>query len=62
VVPEVEVLPQVVTAPTETQPQLAFTGSDNKPLLLVGGVLLLLGLSLVAVDRVGLVRKGRHSR
>jgi hypothetical protein len=54
----VEVQAQVETAPQ----QIAFTGSSSGPLVLVGGVLVLLGLSLVTVDRIGLVRRGRHSR
>jgi hypothetical protein len=52
-----EVLPQV-----ETAPQIAFTGSSSGPLVAIGAVLVLLGLSLVGVDRLGLVRRFRHSR
>lgn len=61
----VEVLPQVETAPQiETAPQaeIAFTGSDTGPLVAVGGALVAGGLALLGIDRIGLVRKGRHSR
>ncbi|HEX7096185.1 MAG TPA: hypothetical protein VF183_09895 [Acidimicrobiales bacterium] len=59
-----EVLPQVVTAPQAQaqQPQLAFTGSDSISIAWIGGVLVMAGMLLVAIDRVGLVRRGRHSR
>jgi hypothetical protein len=53
----VQVLPQV-----ETAPQIAFTGSSSGPLVVIGAVLVLLGLSLVGVDRLGLLRRYRHSR
>jgi hypothetical protein len=53
----VQVLPQTVTAP-----QLAFTGNDSKPMVFGGGALVLVGLALVGIDRVGVVRRGRHSR
>jgi hypothetical protein len=56
-VPEVAVLPQV-----ETAPQIAFTGSTSGPLVIFGATLLLLGLSLVGIDRLGLIRRFRHSR
>jgi hypothetical protein len=54
----VEVLPQVVTAPQ----QIAFTGSSSGPLVGVGAVLVLLGLGLVGIDRLGFTRRGRHAR
>jgi hypothetical protein len=54
----VEVLPQVVTAPQ----QIAFTGSTSGPLVTVGALLVLLGLSLVGIDRLGFVRRGKHAR
>jgi hypothetical protein len=54
----VEVLPQVVTAPE----QIAFTGSTSGPLVMIGVVLVLLGLSLVGIDQLGLVRRGKHAR
>jgi hypothetical protein len=53
----VQVLPQTVTAP-----QLAFTGNDSAPMVFGGGALVLVGLALVGIDRVGVVRRGRHSR
>jgi hypothetical protein len=54
----VEVLPQVETAPQ----QIAFTGSSSGPLVALGAVLVLLGLSMVSVDRLGLLRRYRHQR
>jgi hypothetical protein len=54
----VEVLPQVETAPQ----QIAFTGSGSATLVTVGAVLVLLGLTLVGVDRLGVLRRYRHSR
>jgi hypothetical protein len=54
----VEVLPQVETAPQ----QIAFTGSSSGPLVAIGAVLVLVGFSMVGVDRLGLMRRFRHSR
>ena len=54
----VEVLPEVVTAPE----QLAFTGSNSSPLVMIGALLMAFGLALVGIDRYGVVRRGRHSR
>lgn len=59
----VEVLPQVVTAPeAQAQPQLAFSGAQSTSYVLLGSGLLLVGLLLVGVDKLGLIRRGEHSR
>lgn len=60
-----EVLGAEVTAPVQAQAvqgQLAFTGTRAFPLVLVGGSLLVLGLLLVLVERLGFLRRGAHSK
>jgi hypothetical protein len=60
-----EVLAAHQTAPVQAQAaqgQLAFTGTRAFPLVLIGGSLLVLGLALVVIERLGFVRRGAHSK